>query len=155
MGPTWLAHCLCDMEALCVCVYACVLSRFSCVQLYDPMNCSPPGSSVPRGSPGKNTGVGCHALQGIVPTQGSNPCLLCLLHWQASSFPLAPPGKLPWIHHVSPNAKGKVKSWDYPLSFNLLLTVIVLVFWESLFYWVGQSSLGFFHSILWNIRTNF
>ena len=27
--------------------------------------------------PGKNTGVGCHALlQGIFPTQGSNPCLL-------------------------------------------------------------------------------
>jgi len=27
-------------------------------------------------SPGKNTGVGCHALlQGIFPTQGSNPCL--------------------------------------------------------------------------------
>ena len=28
-------------------------------------------------SPGKNTGVGCHALlQGIFPTQGSNPALL-------------------------------------------------------------------------------
>ena len=28
-------------------------------------------------SPGKNTGVGCHALlQGIFPPQGSNPCLL-------------------------------------------------------------------------------
>ena len=26
-------------------------------------------------------------------TQGSNPCLLSLLHWQASSLPLAPPGK--------------------------------------------------------------
>ena len=27
-------------------------------------------------SPGKNTGVGCHAfLQGIFPTQGLNPCL--------------------------------------------------------------------------------
>ena len=39
--------------------------------------------------PGKNTGVGCCALlQGIFPTQGSNPCLLCLLHWQADSLPL-------------------------------------------------------------------
>ena len=29
---------------------------------------------------GKDTGVGCHfLLQGIFPTQGSNPCLLCLL----------------------------------------------------------------------------
>ena len=30
---------------------------------------------------GKNTGVGCcFLLQGIFPTQGSNLCLLCLLH---------------------------------------------------------------------------
>ena len=38
----------------------------------------------PRNSPGKNTGVGCHALlQGIFPTQGRDPRLLCLLHcWQ-------------------------------------------------------------------------
>ena len=32
-------------------------------------------------SPGKNTGVGCHALfHGIFPTQGSNPHLQQLLH---------------------------------------------------------------------------
>ena len=44
--------------------------------------------------PGKNTGVGCHLLlQGIFSTQGSNPRLLCLLHWQGDSLPLAPPGK--------------------------------------------------------------
>ena len=48
----------------------------------------------PWDSPGKNTGVGCRAiLQGIFPTQGSNPHLLCLLHWQAGSLPLVPPGK--------------------------------------------------------------
>ena len=36
-------------------------------------------------SPGKNTEVGCYALlQGIFPTQGLNPYLLCLLHWQVS-----------------------------------------------------------------------
>ena len=61
----------------------------SCPTLRDPMDCSPPGSSVPWDSPGKNTGVGCHALiQGIFLTQGSNPCLLCLLQWQTSSLPL-------------------------------------------------------------------
>ena len=49
----------------------------SCPTLWDPTNCSPPGSSVHGDSPGKNTGVGCHALLwGIVPTQGSNPGLL-------------------------------------------------------------------------------
>ena len=41
--------------------------------LCDPVDCSPPGSSVHGDSPGKNTGVGYHALlQGIFPTQGSN-----------------------------------------------------------------------------------
>ena len=35
--------------------------------------------------------MGCHALlQGISPTQGSNPCLLHLLHWQEGSLPLGP-----------------------------------------------------------------
>ena len=49
----------------------------------------------PRDFPGKNIGVGFHFfLQGIVPTQGSNMCLSCLLHWQASSLPLVPPGTL-------------------------------------------------------------
>ena len=44
--------------------------------LCDPMDCSPPGSSVHADSPGNNTGVGCHALLlGIFPTQGLNPGL--------------------------------------------------------------------------------
>ena len=34
----------------------------SCLTLCDPMDCSLPGSSVHGGSPGKNTGVGSHAL---------------------------------------------------------------------------------------------
>ena len=39
--------------------------------------------------------MGFHALlQGILPSQGSNLGPLHLLHWQAGSLPLAPPG--PW-----------------------------------------------------------
>ena len=65
-----------------------------CPTLCDPMDCSLPGSSVYGDSPGKNTGVGCHALfQGIFLTQGSNLGLLSLLHWQAGSLPLVPHGK--------------------------------------------------------------
>ena len=49
----------------------------SCPTLCDPMDCSPPLSSVHGDSPGKNNGVGCHTiLQGIFPTQGLNPGLL-------------------------------------------------------------------------------
>ena len=48
----------------------------SCSTRCDPMDCSLSGSSDHRDSPGKNTAVGCHALlQGIFPTQGSNPGL--------------------------------------------------------------------------------
>ena len=40
-------------------------------------DCSPPGSYVHGNSPGKNTGMGCHVLlQGIFPTQRSNPGFL-------------------------------------------------------------------------------
>ena len=67
----------------------------SCLTLCDPMESSPSGSSFHWDSTGKNTEVGCHALlQGILPTQGSNPCNLYLLNWQVGSLPLAPPGKL-------------------------------------------------------------
>ena len=49
------------------------LVAHSCRTLCNPMDCSQPGSSVHGDSPGKNTGVGCHAFfQGIFPTQRSN-----------------------------------------------------------------------------------
>ena len=45
----------------------------SCQTLCDSMDYSLPDSSVHGDYPGKNTGVGCHALlQGIFLTQGSN-----------------------------------------------------------------------------------
>ena len=48
----------------------------SCLTFCDPIDCSPPGSSVHGIFPGMNTGVGCHfLLQGIFPTQGLNPGL--------------------------------------------------------------------------------
>ena len=51
-------------------------------------------SKLQHNFPGKNAGVRCHfVLMGIFLTQGSNPHLLCLLHWQVDSLPLAPCGK--------------------------------------------------------------
>ena len=70
---------------------ACVLSRFSRVWLH---GLQPARLLYPWDSPGQKTGVGCHALlQRIFLTQGFNLHLLNLLHWQAGSLPLAPPGK--------------------------------------------------------------
>ena len=76
---------------MCVCV--CLVTQ-SCPTLCNPMDCSPPGSPVHEDSPGKNTGVGCHALlQGIFPIQGLNLGLLCLPCWQPGSLPPVPTGK--------------------------------------------------------------
>ena len=74
----------------------------SCLTLCDPVDYSPPGSSCPGDSPGKNTGMGCHAfLQGISPTQGSNlglqDCrwiLYCLSHQKS------PVGKLVTLNNL-------------------------------------------------------
>ena len=60
--------------------------------LGDPMDCSPPGSSVHGDSPGKNTGVGCGALlQRTFLTQG---------------LKLGPPHCRQILDHLSHN-KGK------------------------------------------------
>ena len=54
----------------------CLVSQ-SCSTLCDPVDCSPPGTSVHGDSLGKNIGVGSLSLlQGIFPTQGLDPGLL-------------------------------------------------------------------------------
>ena len=54
----------------------------------------PAGLLCPWDSQGQTARAGCHALlQEIFWTQGWNPCLLHLLHLQAGSLLLAPPGK--------------------------------------------------------------
>ena len=70
--------------------HTCMFSHSIMPQFFvTPMDYSMPGSSVYWIFPGKNTGMGCHLLlQGIFLTQGSNTCLLCLLHWQGDSLPL-------------------------------------------------------------------
>ena len=62
----------------------------------------------PWNFPDKNTGVGWHfLLQGIFPSQGSNPCLL---HWQADSLPL---------HHLeSPSTVSH--DWNSMVSWLIL-----------------------------------
>ena len=70
-----------------------------CLTLCDPVDYSPPGSSVHGILQARIlgwvaisfsiSGVGFHfLLQGIFPTGGLNPSLLCLLHWQADSLSL-------------------------------------------------------------------
>ena len=72
------------------------------------MDYGPQGSFVHGASPGRNTGVGCQALlQGIFPTQGSNPglqhcrqILYCLSHHRG------PNGHNKHIQNIPPNRNG-------------------------------------------------
>ena len=49
----------------------------SCLTFCNPVDWSPPGSSVPGVLQARKTGVGCHfPLQRIFPNKGSNLCLL-------------------------------------------------------------------------------
>ena len=87
-------------EIVTVPVTMCLVAQ-SCRTLWDSMNCSPAGSSVHGESPGKDTGVRCHALlQGIFPTQGSNPGLL---HCRQIPYRLSHQGNSPvTIRQASP-----------------------------------------------------
>ena len=82
-----------------------------CLTVCDPMDCSPPDSSVHGDSPGKNTGVGCPALlQGIFPTQGSNQglphCRQILYHLSHQGSPRIPE----WV--ACPSSRGSSQPRD-------------------------------------------
>ena len=76
------------------------------------MDCSLLGSSVHRDSPGKYTGVGCHAfLQGIFPNQGSNPGLL---HCRWILYQLSHqgiPAILEWIAYPFSRGSSWPRNW--------------------------------------------
>ena len=89
------------------CMHVCALSRFSRVRLFAVL-CQWKSSRLlcPWDSLGKKTGVGCHGHQGVILTQGSNLCLFHLLHLQAASLWLPPPGK-PFTYKELFNANTK------------------------------------------------
>ena len=94
----------------------------SSVWLCSPMGCIPPGSSTRRISQARILDWACHfLLQGIFRTQGSNPCLLHLLHWQTDSLPVVPPeSKAPDDVHSLSHNHGKKLSLDRSVTTRLL-----------------------------------
>ena len=71
----------------------CAKSLQSCLTLFDPIDCSLPGSSVHGILQARILEwVAMPSSRGIFLTQGSNPHLFCLLHWQAGYLQLVPPG---------------------------------------------------------------
>ena len=93
------------------CAVLCLVIQ-SCPTLCDPMDCSPPGSSVCGDSPGQNTAVGSLALlQGIFPTQGLNlglphcwQILYCLSHQRSSWI-------LEWVAYAFSRGSSRCRNW--------------------------------------------
>ena len=103
----WLAHAGCragstpQLPSPClspvVCAVLCLVAQ-SCPTLCNPMDCSLPGCSVHGDSPGKNTGVGCHALllefsQPRAWTPVSRIASRFFAVWEVDSLPSEPPRK--------------------------------------------------------------
>ena len=80
--------------------------------LGNPVDCSPPCSSVHGDSPGKNSGVGCHALlQEIFPTQWIKPRSPTL---QVASLLSEPPSPVVSIFLPFPNYHVRTDSSKVP-----------------------------------------
>ena len=98
-----------SLLCVCVCVCMCVKSFQLCLPLCNHMDCSPPGSSA-HGILQARIGVGfLFLIQGTFSMQGSNLCLLGLLHWQAGTIPRVPPGKPnnPWRDYNHPVSESQ------------------------------------------------
>ena len=111
-----------------------------CPTLFNRMNCSSPCSFLcPRDSPGKNTGVGCHALlQRTSLTQRWNPGLHCrqiLYHLSHQESPF-----IPWKQNDK-TIKTKTMQWTVlklchlfsPFSVRHNYVSIVWWNWEQIF----------------------
>ena len=97
------------------------LSHFSHVLLCATPRWQPTRLLCPRGSPGENSGASCHfLLQGIFPTQGSNPQLLPLSCFAGRFFITESQGK---------------RNLNYIFKFCRFLTVIKNIFSYFNFCW--------------------
>ena len=102
------------------CFLLCMCAQ-SCPILCNSMNCSPCRLLCPWNFPGKNTGAGCYfLLQGTFLTQGLNPCLLCLLHWQVGCLLAEPLGCCAVLSRVRLFGTPFTVAHQAPLSMGIL-----------------------------------
>ena len=89
ISPVWTPYTCCQkLRVFAVSQCTCVCSVVS--DSVPPHGLYPASLLCPWDFLGKNTGVGFHSLlQGALLTQGSDPHLQCLLHWQAHFLPLS------------------------------------------------------------------
>ena len=104
------------------CVFVLYDKSLSCVRLCDPLDCSPPGSSVHGILQARILEwVAMSCSRGVFPTQGSNQCLSRLLYLQAGSLPLAPPVAAPYHPACSSPNPHLIPSLHSSISGRLLI----------------------------------
>ena len=81
-GDMELEYRECSKSGVCCRLWACFITKLS-LTVCDPMDYSPPGSSLPGILQARILG-GCH-----FPLQGTFPTSLILLRWQVHSLPLS------------------------------------------------------------------
>ena len=100
----------------------------------DPMDCSPPGSSVHGIFQARILEqVAISYSRGIFPTQESNQCLLNLLHWQADSLPLSHLGAEPCTPNLTvPKRQSQDLNPFVWSDFRVFFTfgIVVLIYWD-------------------------
>ena len=113
---------------------------FSCLTLCDPMDYSPPGASV-------HGILQVRILEWVAlpSSRGSKPSLLCLLHWQAGSLSLQPPG-MPSLYDGSPQFNSAPRSTLHTPLINFLVgsATVDFIIWATL---LQGSSLGLTNSM--------
>ena len=88
------------------------------------MDCSSPGSSVHGDSPGKTTGVGCHALLGLLGQEGNSYSFFKTV---CSEFLIVSSDFLVSLHLL------ELSSSDRMVVFALLVLLKYLVIFSGLF----------------------
>ena len=137
MPSAVLSSCCCSVTKLCPDL------------LCGPMDCSPLGSSVCGISQARILGrvVISFPTQGIFLTQGSNPHLLCLLHWQVDALSLNHQGSQWW--DIVVQLLSHVQLWD-PMNWSapgFPVLHYLLEFAQTYVHWVDDA-IQPFHSLL-------
>ena len=98
-----------------------VLSHFGCVRLYVPMDYSLPGPSVHGISQARILDwIAISFSRGSSQPRDRSRCLLCLLHWQVGSLPLAPSGKARGYEWLRQNTDCPQQGADGPRGASAL-----------------------------------
>ena len=136
---------------LCVCVCA---HTQGCLIFFSPMDCSLSGSSVHGISQARILEQVAICTLGIFPTQGLNPCLLHLLHWQADSQLLSRLGSLKHLYFTNILPVWPNNYWEKYASSLLYDGEFINISLKFFQFWDGFKTVYMFFLKIYLLRKN-